>query len=395
MHVRRHRARQSASALTQRPGRFVLLVLAILLATLPAGAQESIDDARTDRERNRQEQREIAREINLLEADRAEILAVLDEMDQVVGAQIARVDTARQKLVAADADAAVYRQELEATEAERAALGRTAADLAVEAYIGGGGRNSDIWFEAEDVDVASRRSALMRQVQGDLADAVDRLAGLEEDRGLLAERAQSIVLEAEAIRQEIAIEVAVLERDRNQQLELEAALSAKIDNWETQAQALDREEEELTSFIRSRQLATVVSSAGLSAASAEGFVRPIDARPGSPFGNRRHPILGVYRLHAGVDFGAPTGTPIWAAKEGKVISAGWRGGYGRTVLVEHSGGVTTLYAHMSKITTSVGAFVGRGEVIGLVGSTGQSTGPHLHFETRIAGKAKDPMLLID
>ena len=97
------------------------------------------------------------------------------------------------------------------------------------------------------------------------------------------------------------------------------------------------------------------------------------------------------RLHAGVDFGAHIGQPIAAAAAGRVTEAGWMSGYGNAVLVDHGGGLATLYAHQSRIVTHVGATVQRGELIGYTGNTGNSTGPHLHFEVHVDGVARDPM----
>ncbi|MDO9499074.1 M23 family metallopeptidase [Falsiroseomonas sp.] len=125
-----------------------------------------------------------------------------------------------------------------------------------------------------------------------------------------------------------------------------------------------------------------------------GFLRtPLDgARLTSGFGMRRHPILGYSRRHAGLDFAAPTGTPIFAAADGVVASARSERGYGRTVRLRHPGGVETVYAHMSRFTRGLkaGDRVRQGAVIGAVGSTGMSTGPHLHYEIRIAGVPQNP-----
>ncbi len=110
---------------------------------------------------------------------------------------------------------------------------------------------------------------------------------------------------------------------------------------------------------------------------------------------RVHPILGYRRMHAGIDLGGRTGQQIWAAQEGIVIKAGWDGnGYGNMVVVQHDNSVTTVYAHMSQVSISVGDFVFAGDVLGLVGSTGLSTGPHLHFEVRLSGAPIDPLLFM-
>lgn len=111
----------------------------------------------------------------------------------------------------------------------------------------------------------------------------------------------------------------------------------------------------------------------------------------SPFGNRRHPILKVKKFHTGVDIGAAGGTNILAANSGVVISAGWNNGYGYMVMIDHGGGIVTLYAHSSKLLVSKGDVVSRGQVIALVGTTGMSTGNHLHFEVRVNGKYQNPL----
>ncbi len=110
----------------------------------------------------------------------------------------------------------------------------------------------------------------------------------------------------------------------------------------------------------------------------------------SSFGLRTHPLLGGERLHSGIDLAAPSGTPIRAASDGIVGRAGWAGGYGLLVELDHAAGVETRYGHMSNLAVSAGQRVSRGDVIGWVGSTGRSTGPHLHYELRVNGRAIDP-----
>ena len=104
-----------------------------------------------------------------------------------------------------------------------------------------------------------------------------------------------------------------------------------------------------------------------------------------------HPILGYSRLHGGLDIGGRMGQPIWAAKGGIVILAGVNGGYGNTIVIDHGDGYATLYGHQSTFMVSKGDYVVSGQHIGNVGSTGLSTGPHLHFEIRIGGRVTDPL----
>jgi murein DD-endopeptidase MepM/ murein hydrolase activator NlpD len=118
---------------------------------------------------------------------------------------------------------------------------------------------------------------------------------------------------------------------------------------------------------------------------------PVQGRLTSGFGERFHPILGYERFHDGVDLAAPAGTPIVAAADGRVVGAGWTGGYGQAVEIAHLGGVETRYGHMSRIAAYPGEAVRRGQIIGYVGSTGLSTGPHLHFEVMKNGRPVNPL----
>ena len=112
----------------------------------------------------------------------------------------------------------------------------------------------------------------------------------------------------------------------------------------------------------------------------------------SGFGMRTHPLLGRARMHSGIDLSAPIGSPILATSDGVVGQAGWRGGYGLFVALEHAGGLETRYGHMSQLAVTSGQSVRKGQVIGYVGSTGRSTGPHLHYEMRVNGMPVRPRL---
>ncbi len=133
-----------------------------------------------------------------------------------------------------------------------------------------------------------------------------------------------------------------------------------------------------------------VDARGLEQRESGGFVLPVGGRVTSGYGTRMHPLLGLARFHRGIDLAAATGTPIRAAADGRVVLAGWRGGYGRQVALAHGGGLDTSYSHLSRILARSGDQVKRGQVIGLVGSSGLSTGPHLHFEATRNGRSIDP-----
>lgn len=126
---------------------------------------------------------------------------------------------------------------------------------------------------------------------------------------------------------------------------------------------------------------------------SEELVWPVDGAPTSGFGLRTHPIHGDKRMHLGVDVPAVTGRPVVAAAAGKVVAAGERGGYGLAVIVDHGGQRSTLYAHLSAVAVRRGQWVAEAQTLGAVGSTGMSTGPHLHFEVRERGRHRDPLEL--
>ena len=128
-----------------------------------------------------------------------------------------------------------------------------------------------------------------------------------------------------------------------------------------------------------------------------GIAPAIDGRPlasmalTSRFGLRSHPILGGVRMHSGVDLAAPDGSPVYATAAGVVSFANWSGGYGLLVAVDHGGALQTRFGHLSRLLVSPGQKVVQGQVLGLVGSTGRSTGPHLHYEVRRGGFAINPL----
>lgn len=130
---------------------------------------------------------------------------------------------------------------------------------------------------------------------------------------------------------------------------------------------------------------------GKSLQQKDGFnIQPVEyTRISSPYGYRVHPVLHTVRMHTGIDYAAPIGTPIRAAADGKITFKGWKGGYGHTVMLVHANGVETLYGHMSAFSQLTGN-VRAGDIIGYVGSSGRSTGPHLHYEARVNGQPVNP-----
>jgi len=133
------------------------------------------------------------------------------------------------------------------------------------------------------------------------------------------------------------------------------------------------------------------ANAGRPAPTVMGLALPVAGHITSYFGYRYHPILHFTRFHSGLDIGAGWGSPIVAAADGQVVRAGWAGGYGRQVQLAHGGGIVSSYSHMSEIVAQSGSFVHQGQVIGYVGSSGLSTGPHLHYEVLRQGVPVNPL----
>jgi murein DD-endopeptidase MepM/ murein hydrolase activator NlpD len=375
------------------------LMLALVVAPTFAGAAGSGGD------RKQQLQEQIG------EASRAEAAALADLQDirnrrAVIDARVAELDAqqaaAQAKLAPLEAEAARLAAEYAALQAQVVAtqarldkaqrtLDRTAAGLYRTERRGA---SYDVVFAARPDQVVSQ-SAYLDRVSEQRHRIVERVTVLRNDledqrKQLEAQKAKAdaTAAEARAIRDQIAavraeIEPARVEAAQEQFLEQQA-----IENIQ---QSKAQYEAELAAMsVTSDSIGARLRARGGSGGSAPCQARPVPGAIVSGFGMRYHPILHYSRMHTGVDMHASAGTPIHACRGGVVIIAGSQGGYGNAVVIDHGGGMGTLYAHQSRIAVHEGQTVSAGQTIGFVGSTGLATGPHLHFEVRLSGNPVDP-----
>ena len=196
--------------------------------------------------------------------------------------------------------------------------------------------------------------------------------------------------EERAVRDRLIRSQEALQAARGDKQRTLASIQADEEEFLHEVAGLERVSAQLAAQIRSAQSSSS-SSAGVAyststrAASASGFVWPVSGAVTSGYGWRWG------RMHEGLDIAVPTGTPVAAAASGTVIYAGWMGGYGNLVVIDHGGGVATAYAHNSSVGVGVGQAVAQGQIVSYAGSTGNSTGPHVHFEVRVSGGAADPL----
>jgi murein DD-endopeptidase MepM/ murein hydrolase activator NlpD len=192
--------------------------------------------------------------------------------------------------------------------------------------------------------------------------------------------------EVRAVRDDLLADQSQLAGTRAERRASLESLSKEEREEVAEAEALQKVSAQLAAKIRAAQSGGIATSTGPAGApSAAGLVWPVNGPVTSPFGMRWG------RMHEGIDIGAGYGTPIQAAAAGVVVYAGWLGGYGNLVVIDHGGGLATAYGHQSQLAVSNGQQVSQGQVIGYIGCTGHCFGPHLHFEVRINGAPVDPL----
>jgi len=374
-------------------------------SSAPASAKSSARSSGGGSDRKRQLEAQIGEASKAEAAALAQLSDIRDRKAQI-DAQVASLDAqqsvAEAKLAPLEAEAArlgaeyaALQAKVQATEAKlaqaRGELSRTAAGLYRSARRGvqydsvfSSSPSSLIAEKAYLAKVSDKRRRLVQHVRGLRDDLVQQRGELESRKA----QADTAAADARSVRDQIAQVRAAIEPARAQAAQEQFLETAQINSIRA---SKSQYEAELAAWqATSDSIAGTLRARGGIGGGAPCQARPVPGAIVSGFGPRYHPILHYTRMHTGVDFHAGTGTPIHACRAGTVVIAGPQGGYGNCVVIDHGGGMATLYAHQSRIAVHEGQQVAAGEVIGYVGQTGLATGPHLHFEVRISGNPVDP-----
>lgn len=237
-----------------------------------------------------------------------------------------------------------------------------------------------------------------------LSDFMARLYYLREiaqDDVRLIEEYQAMKVALDEKKESLEKDLEDMTWSKKQEEEKRAAVASRSNDRERYLAQLQQDREKLEEALDQMERESKALEKVIADLQAEGhqrekpgglsMIRPVSGGwVSSEYGNRWHPILGKYKWHSGIDIAVNSGTPIKAAEDGTVILSGSNGGYGLCVIIDHGGGISTLYGHASKLLVKEGDIVTRGQTVALAGSTGVSTGPHLHFEVRIKGVTDNP-----
>lgn len=377
-----------------------------------AKSKEELADALEDAEQIRHQRKSAQQRLAELESDKADLTAYIKKLDQNVTEVEDQIAGLEKQMESKETEIDVTKQELE-TAQHRSDEQYEAMKLRIQyMYEAGQTQYLDILFEAKSLaDLLTRAEYISEMV--------------EYDRNMLTQYQETcrIVAETKTVLETEYRELEQLKADNEASLaDLEELMAAKNKELETytvrineasaevneytqalkeqenlmkqiEAEIKRQEEEERKRQEEEHRQQETGNASGGSGSSSTDFMWPIpdSSRITSRFGPREAPVAGVSNFHKGVDVGAPTGTKIYAAQAGTVVISQYNYSAGNYIMINHGNGVYTVYMHCSKLLVSVGDQVAKGDNIGLVGSTGYSTGPHLHFGVRIDGEYKDPL----
>lgn len=368
-------------------GKALNLALSLLISLSVTGTAlaDDLEDQLADLQRQAEEQQAKTNEASAKVENVSERLRQIQEELRVATAEYREV---KGQLDSVEDKISDNTELLEKTEADLKVKNKKLQQRVRDIYINGQISYVDVLFGAKDfADLMTRMDVLKRIIKHDydlIMKVKEEKVTVENTRAQLEkDKAEAEVLVADAQAKKAKVE----DKESEQQVLLDQAIYDR-DTSERMYEEIMAASQEVSNMIRRSQM----SSAGYSGApaGAGGMIWPISGPITSEFGWRTHPIFGTARFHSGLDIGGDYGMPIYAAASGTVIYAGWISGYGNAVIIDHGGGVTTLYGHNDSLNVSEGENVAQGQVIAMCGSTGNSTGPHCHFEVRENGEPVSP-----
>ena len=390
------------------------LAAVMLISALPGTVRAaSSDDIRKElnelKSKNKAIQQELAEVQGQYDANADEIQAIVnkkDAIDQEVALLNAQIINLNDQIVAYSQLIADSQDDLDEAQVHLDELNEKHKERVRAMEEGGSLTYWEVIFEAtsytdlldrlnmmEEISASDqRRLEEMRVAAAEVNDTRNQME--EEKKGLEYSKAE---LEATHVELDQKREEAdeLIRQLLEKEEEIKVLLEASQEKVDAVLQEISQKEKELEKAKQEEYLAKL-AAAGDAPPSDAKWIRPLDSiRVTSPFGTRVHPITGVKRVHKGVDLGAPSGTPIYATRAGTVTTAAYQpGGAGYYVNINHGDGFSSIYMHMTNYIVHAGQTVSQGQVIGYVGSTGMSTGPHLHFGVSYAGTYVNPLAYI-
>lgn len=321
-----------------------------------------------------------------------QLVSQLDDLNNQISDIEGDIAQIGQNIDAKKAEISAAQQKLNETEAKMDQQNDDLNQRLRVMYMNGGTGTLEILLGSASIsDFLTNVDMVQRIYDNDmdiLQQIKDQYAEIEKQKQTL----ESLKAQLEDEQQQQKAKQSELEQQKSSVQELQAKVAADNDALSAQIDELNDEANELTAELQKQQAAKQISSSTTSTygGGVMGWPVPGYTSISSPYGYRVHPILHTKKFHSGLDIPAPKGTSIVAASAGTVIFAGTKGGYGNCIMVDHGGGIVTLYGHCSSLVASVGQTVSRGQTIAKVGSTGQSTGNHCHFEVRVNGSTVSP-----
>jgi murein DD-endopeptidase MepM/ murein hydrolase activator NlpD len=384
---------------------FVALAVALTAAAgPPASAQQieqierRLEERRGQLEEAQEESRDVRGELSAAQQRRSGLTAEVRLLQQDLATAQARLAEVQTALDIARHELEVWTRRLERARADLLAQQEVLNAKAATAYKLGPTAYAEAIFGADDLGALADRTFYVERV---LSVGADLLDGVRVSRELVSSRQDRVGVYEDGVAErfrEVRRQTERIEAMKAQQEALVEQIDLEID-FTVEAlddlnSARERYEEAVAQLeAESARIQGLIQGSGSAGSGNYGgeLFWPTSGPIVSGFGYRTHPVYGTTRFHSGVDIDGACGQPIFAAEKGTVLSAGYNGGYGNATVIDHGDGLSTLYGHQSSIGVSSGESVARGEQIGLVGTTGLSTGCHLHFEVRINGEPVDPV----